>query len=60
MNIGSEDVAENSAFIISLIKSCKLNNIAPQDYLKHLFKCIFHGKDCDKKVLLSYFYKPEC
>ena len=60
MNIGSEDAAENSAFIFSLIESCKLNDIAPQDYLKHLFECILHGKECDKKALLPCFYKPEC
>ena len=60
MNIGSEDAAENSAFIFSLIESCKLNGIDPQDYLKHLFECILHGKDCDKKTLLPCFYKSEC
>jgi len=60
MNIVSEDAAENSAFIFSLIESCKLNGIDPQDYLKHLFECILHGKDCDKKTLLPCFYKPEC
>ena len=52
MNIVSEDAIENSAFIFSLIKSCKLNNINPHDYLKHLFECILHDKDCDKKVFL--------
>jgi transposase len=40
MNIGSEDAAKNSAFIFSLIESCKLNGIDPQDYLKHLFECM--------------------
>ena len=40
MIICSEDAAENSAFIFSLIESCKLNDIAHQDYLKHLFECI--------------------
>ena len=60
MNIGSEDAAGNSAFIFSLIESCKLNDIAPQDYLKHLFECILHGKDCDKKALLPCFYQSEC
>ena len=60
MNIGSEDAAGNSAFIFSLIESCKLNDIGPQDYLKRLFECILHGKDCDKKALLPCFYKPEC
>lgn len=60
MKIGSENAAENSAFIFSLIESCKLNDIDPQDYLKHLFECILHGKNCDKKALLPCFYKPEC
>lgn len=60
MNIGSEASAENSAFIFSLIESCKLNDIDPQDYLKHLLECILHGKDCDKKALLPCFYKSEC
>ena len=60
MNIGSEDAAKNSAFIFSLIESCKLNGIDPQDYLKHLFECILYGKDCDKKALLPCFYKLEC
>lgn len=55
MNIGSEAAAENSAFIFSLIESCKLNDIDPQDYLKHLFECVLHGKDCDKKALLPIF-----
>lgn len=54
MNISSEAAAENSAFIFSLIESCKLNNIDPQDYLKHLFECILQGKDCDKKALLPF------
>lgn len=57
MIICSEDAAENSAFIFSLIESCKLNDIAHQDYLKHLFECILLGKDCDKKALLPCFYK---
>ena len=60
MIICSEDAAENSAFIFSLIENRKLNDIDPQDYLKHLFECILHGKDCDKKALLPCFYKPEC
>ena len=59
MNIGSEDAAGNSAFIFSLIESCKLNDIGPQDYLKRLFECSLHGKDSDKKALLPCFYKPE-
>lgn len=41
-------------------KAAKLNDIDPQDYLKHLFECILHGKNYDKKALLPCFYKPEC
>ena len=51
---------KNCAFIFALIENCKLNDIDPQDYLKHLFECILHGKDCNKKALLPCFYKPEC
>ena len=43
-----------------LIEGCKLNEIDPQDYLKHLFECILHGMDCDKKAFLPCFYKPRC
>ena len=55
MTLGSEDAAENSVYIFSLIGSCKFNDIDPQDYLKHLFEFILHGKGCDKKVFLSCF-----
>lgn len=61
MNIGSEVAAKNSAFIFSLIESCKLNDIDPTGfYLKHLFECILNGKNCYKKDLLSYFYNAKC
>ena len=57
MNIGSEDAAENSAFIFSLIESCKLNDIDPQDYLKHLFECILHGRNVKTKIFsYGHFY----
>lgn len=60
MNISSKGATENSAFIFSLIESYKLNDIDPQDYLKHLFKSILHGKDCDNKAFLPCFYKLGC
>ncbi|MFR8555111.1 MAG: IS66 family transposase [Bacteroides cellulosilyticus] len=62
MNIGSEAAAENSAFISSpLIESRKLNDMRSLRITsKHLFECILHGKDCDKKALLPCFYKSEC
>ena len=55
MNIGSEDAAGNSAFIFSLIESCKLNDLDPLDYLKYL-ECILHGKGCEKKTLVPCLY----
>lgn len=51
----SEGTTENSTYIFSLIISCKLNNIAPQDYLKHLFECILHGKDSNKRRFCHVF-----
>lgn len=60
MNISSEDAAKNSPFIFSLIESCKLNDIAPQDYLITYLNVFLHDKDCDKKTLLPCFYKSEC
>lgn len=55
IDIGNEAVAKNTAFIFSLIESCKLNDIDPQDYLRHLFECIFHGKECDKRSFCHVF-----
>lgn len=52
MNIDSETVTFNVAFIFSLIESSKFNDVNPQDYLRHLFKYILYGKDGDKKVFL--------
>ena len=48
-------VKENSQLFILVFLG-----MLTQDYLKHLFECILHGKDCDKKVLLPCFYKSEC
>lgn len=59
MNLSSEQIRKISAFIFSLTEICKLNDIDSQDYLKHLFKYIIYGKDCEKKALLPCFYKLE-
>lgn len=59
MNISSEATAANSAFIFSLIESCKMNDINPQDYQRHLFECILHGRDGDKKVLPPCYYRNQ-
>lgn len=55
MNIVSEDATENLSFIFSLTGSCKLNDIHHQNYLKYLFKCIFHGKNCEKRRFCHVF-----
>jgi len=39
-NIGSENAAENTAFVFSLTESCRLNGINPETYLEKLSKCI--------------------
>lgn len=57
MNIGIETAKENSAFIFSLIESYKLNDIDSQNYLRHLFKCVLHGKERNKETLLTCFAK---
>ena len=36
-NIGSENAAENTAFVFSLTESCRLNGINPETYLEKLF-----------------------
>jgi len=36
MNIGSEDAAEDNAFMYSLIESCHMNNLSPVKYIKYL------------------------
>lgn len=36
MNIGSEEAALDNAFMYSLIESCRMNQLSPVDYLRHL------------------------
>lgn len=45
-NIGSEDSALDNAFMFSLIESCKLNDIAPEKYIRFILGKI---KDCVSK-----------
>ena len=54
-NIGSEDAAGNSAFIFSLIESCKLNDIDPQDYLKHLLNVFFMVRTATGRLFYHVF-----
>lgn len=60
-NIGSEDAAENAAFMHSLVESCRLNNKNPFDYLCSLFRkmrtCL---DDVGKRALLPDRWVPEC
>jgi hypothetical protein len=39
-NIGRENAAENTAFVFSLMESCKLNGINPETYLEKLIKAL--------------------
>lgn len=60
-NIGSEEAAENAAFMHSLIESCRLNNKNPYDYLCCLFrKMKTKLDDIGKRALLPDRWMPEC
>lgn len=60
-NIGSEDAAENAAFMHSLVESCRLNSRNPYDYLCDLFRKMRSGlDDVGKRVLLPDRWAPEC
>ena len=56
-NIGSENAAENTAFVFSLTESCRLNGINPETYLEKLFKCIVSKETYDKRQLLPCYIK---
>lgn len=56
-NIGSENAAENTAFVFSLTESCRLNGINPETYLEKLFKCIVSKETNDKRQLLPCYIK---
>jgi len=55
-NIGSEDAAENAAFMFSVTESCTLNDINPENYLTKLLAIIKDGKEVDKVQLLPCYY----
>lgn len=60
-NIGSEAAAENSAFMHSIIESCRINLKNPYEYLLALFRCL--RKDMDdgaKRALVPDLWAPEC
>lgn len=60
-NIGSEDAAENAAFMHSLVESCRLNNNNPFDYLCSLFRKMRTSlDDVGKRALLPDRWVPEC
>jgi len=55
-NIGSEDAAENAAFMFSVTESCTLNDINPENYLTKILTIIKDGKEVDKVQLLPCYY----
>ena len=58
-NIGSEDAAENAAFMFSVTESCWLNDINPVNYLEMIFTKIRDG-EAVTQVLLPCYYKEKC
>lgn len=57
-NIGSEDSAQDNAFMFSLIESCKLNGLAPEKYIAFLLHKLKDADEhTDKNALLPCFCK---
>lgn len=56
MNIGSEEAALDNAFMYSLIESCRMNNLSPVDYIRHLTAELVTGQ-ANKRQLLPCFCK---
>ncbi len=56
MNIGSEEAALDNAFMYSLIESCRMNNLSPVDYIRHLTAGLVSGHT-NKRQLLPCFCK---
>ena len=52
-NIGSEESAQDNAFMFSLIESCKLNGLAPEKYITFLLRKLKGANQyTDKNALL--------
>ena len=59
-NIGSEDAARDSAFMHSLVQSCRLNGKNPYQYLLYLFRKLKEPlDDIGKRNLLPDRWMPE-
>lgn len=60
-NIGSEEAAEDAAFMHSLVESCRMNRKNPYEYLTDLLR---HLKDplddLAKRALLPDRWQPQC
>ena len=55
-NIGSEESAQDNAFMFSLIESCKLNGLAPEKYITLLLRKLKGANQhTDKNALLPCF-----
>ena len=60
-NIGSEEAAMDSAFMHSLVESCRLNSRNPFEYLAMLIHKVRDDlDDAAKRLLLPDLWVPEC
>lgn len=60
-NIGSEEAAEDTAFMHSLVESCRLNGKNPFEYLRMLIHKVRDDlDDAAKRLLLPDLWVPEC
>lgn len=60
-NIGSEDAAEDAAFMHSLVESCRMNGKNPYEYLADLLRRIKDPlDDTAKRALLPDRWQPIC
>lgn len=60
-NIGSEEAAEDTAFMHSLVESCRLNGKNPFEYLRMLIHKVRDDlDDAAKRLLLPDLWQPEC
>lgn len=57
-NIGSEEAAEDNAFMYSLIESCRMNDLSPVKYIEHLVSSL-RSDSADTTRLLPCYCKLE-
>lgn len=60
-NIGSENAAEDAAFMHSLVESCRMNGKNPYDYLVDLLHKLGNPlDDAERRALLPDQWQPQC